>query len=142
MVGFPGETEEDFQELVDFVKETKFDAMGAFMFSPQDGTPAAKMDGQIADDVKEARYDLLMATQAAVSEENDQRLIGREMDVLVEELTETEDGGRQAIGRTELQAPEVDGVTYVENPGDAQVGDYIRVRITDGYAYDLIAERI
>ena len=142
MVGFPGETEEDFQELVDFVKETKFDAMGAFMFSPQDGTPAAKMDGQIAEDVKEARYDLLMATQAAVSEENDQRLIGREMDVLVEELTETEDGERQAIGRTELQAPEVDGVTYVENPGDAQVGDYIRVRITDGYAYDLIAERI
>ncbi len=142
MVGFPGETEEDFQELVDFVKETKFDAMGAFMFSPQDGTPAAKMENQIPENVKEARYDLLMATQAAVSEENDQTLIGREMDVLVEELTETEDGSRQAIGRTELQAPEVDGVTYVENPGDAKIGDYIRVRITDGYAYDLIAERI
>ena len=142
MVGFPGETEEDFQVLVDFVKETKFDAMGAFMFSPQDGTPAAKMENQIPEDVKEARYDLLMATQAAVSEENDQKLIGREMNLLVEELAETEEGKRQAVGRTELQAPEVDGVTYVENPGDACIGDYIRVRITDGYAYDLIAERI
>ena len=142
MVGFPGETEEDFQMLVDFVKETKFDAMGAFMFSPQDGTPAAKMENQIPEDVKEARYDLLMATQAAVSEENDQKLIGREMNLLVEELAETEEGKRQAVGRTELQAPEVDGVTYVENPGDACIGDYIRVRITDGYAYDLIAERI
>ncbi len=142
MVGFPGETEEDFQMLVDFVKETKFDAMGAFVFSPQDGTPAAKMENQIPEDVKEARYDLLMATQAAVSEENDQKLIGREMNLLVEELAETEEGKRQAVGRTELQAPEVDGVTYVENPGDACIGDYIRVRITDGYAYDLIAERI
>ena len=142
MAGFPGETEEDFQMLVDFVKETKFDAMGAFVFSPQDGTPAAKMENQIPEDVKEARYDLLMATQAAVSEENDQKLIGREMNLLVEELAETEEGKRQAVGRTELQAPEVDGVTYVENPGDACIGDYIRVRITDGYAYDLIAERI
>ena len=142
MVGFPGETEEDFQMLVDFVKETKFDAMGAFMFSPQDGTPAAKMENQIPENVKEARYDLLMATQAAVSEENDQKLIGCEMNLLVEELAETEEGKRQAVGRTELQAPEVDGVTYVENPGDACIGDYIRVRITDGYAYDLIAERI
>ena len=142
MVGFPGETEEDFKELLDFVKEVKFDALGAFMFSPQDGTPAAKMDNQIAEDIKEERYHLLMATQAEVSEENDQKLIGTEAEVLVEDFTETENGIRQAIGRTSFQAPEVDGEIYVDNPGDAKVGDFIRVRITDGYAYDLIGERI
>ena len=142
MVGFPGETEEDFKELLDFVKEVKFDALGAFMFSPQDGTPAAKMDNQIAEDIKEERYHLLMATQAEVSEENDQKLIGTEAEVLVEDFTETENGIRQAIGRTSFQAPEVDGEIYVDNPGDAKVGDFIRVRIIDGYAYDLIGERI
>ena len=142
MVGFPGETKEDFEELLAFVKEAKFDAMGAFTFSPQDGTPAAKMDNQIDEETKEERYHLLMATQAEVSEENDQKLIGTEAEVLVEDIVENEDGTMQAVGRTSFQAPEVDGEIYVDNPGDAKVGDFIRVRITDGYAYDLIGERI
>lgn len=142
MVGFPGETKEDFEELLAFVKEAKFDAMGAFTFSPQDGTPAAKMDNQIDEETKEERYHLLMATQAEVSEENDQKLIGTTAEVLVEDIVENEDGTMQAVGRTSFQAPEVDGEIYVDNPGDAKPGDFIRVRITDGYAYDLIGERI
>ncbi len=142
MVGFPDETNEDFEELLRFIEEVKFDDMGAFMFSPQDGTPAAKMDGQVPEEVKEERYHRLMAAQAAISEENDQNAIGRETEVLVEELIETDDGHVQAKGRTVFQAPEVDGNVYVDHPGDAGPGDFIRVRITDGYAYDLIAERI
>lgn len=142
MVGFPGETEEDFQELLAFVKDVRFDDMGAFTFSPQDGTPAARMDGQIPEEVKEDRYHLLMATQAEISEENGQALIGRETEALVEEILETEDGHIQAKGRTMFQAPEVDGNVYIDDPGSAEPGDFLRVRITDAYAYDLIAERI
>lgn len=142
MVGFPGETDENFEELLQFIQEVRFDDMGAFMFSPQDGTPAAKMDGQIPEEIKEERYHRLMAAQAAISEENDQNAVGRETEALVEELIETGDGHVQAKGRTVFQAPEVDGNVYVDHPGDAKPGDFIRVRITDGYAYDLIAERI
>lgn len=142
MVGFPGETEEDFQQLLDFIQEVKFDDLGAFTFSPQDGTPAARMDGQIPEEIKEDRYHKLMAAQAAISEENDQKAIGMETEALVEELIETEDGLIQAKGRTIFQAPEVDGNVYIDNPGDAAPGDFIKIRITDGYAYDLIAERI
>lgn len=142
MVGFPGETETDFNELIDFIKDVKFDALGAFKYSPQDGTPAARMDGQIDESVKEDRYDRLMATQAAISEANDQAQIGRRAEALVEELIETEDGHIQAKGRTSFQAPEVDGNVYIDNPGDAKPGDFIQVKITDGYAYDLIGERI
>lgn len=142
MVGFPGETDEDFEELLQFVQEVKFDDMGAFMFSPQDGTPAARMEDQVPEEVKEERYHRLMAAQAAISEENDRNAVGRETEALVEELIETEDGHRQARGRTAFQAPEVDGNVYIDHPGDARPGDFIKVRITDGYAYDLIAERI
>lgn len=142
MVGFPGETEDDFKKVLNFVKEVKFDDMGAFMFSPQDGTPAAKMDGQIPEEVKEERYHQLMSVQAAISEENNQNIIGRETEVLVEELITTEDGQVQAKGRTSFQAPDVDGNVYVDHPGDVAPGDFITVRIIDGYAYDLIAERV
>lgn len=100
------------------------------------------MDGQIPEEIKEDRYHKLMAAQAAISEENDQKAIGMETEALVEELIETEDGLIQAKGRTIFQAPEVDGNVYIDNPGDAAPGDFIKIRITDGYAYDLIAERI
>ena len=89
MVGFPGETDQDFQELCDFIKEVKFDDMGAFMFSPQEGTPAARMADQIPEEVKESRYHELMSIQAGISEENNENLIGTETEVLVEELIDT-----------------------------------------------------
>ena len=114
--------------------------MGAFTFSPQDGTPAARMTDQIDEEVKEDRYHQLMAIQAGISEENNERLIDTDAEVLVEEIIEDGDGHRQAKGRTSYQAPEVDGNVYIDNPGDLKPGDFVNVHIIDGYAYDLIAE--
>ena len=142
MVGFPGETEEDFQQLCDFVKEYKFDDLGAFKFSPQDGTPAAHMADQVDEDVKEERYHELMSVQASISEQNNIHLIGTETEVLVEEPIEDGEGNVQAKGRAFFQAPEVDGNTYIENGSGLKPGDFVKVRIVDGYAYDLIAEKI
>ena len=142
MVGFPGETEEEFQELCDFIKEIRFDDLGVFMYSPQEGTPAAVMEGQIPEDVKQARYHEIMPIQAKISEENDQDCIGQTAEALVEEIMEEENGKMLAKGRTSFQAPEVDGNVYIENPGALKPGDFTTVRITDGYAYDLIAEKI
>jgi ribosomal protein S12 methylthiotransferase len=142
MVGFPGETEENFEELCEFIKEIRFDNMGAFKFSPQEGTPAARMGDQVPEDVKEDRYHRLMSIQAAISEENDEALIGQETEAIVEELLEDENGHVTARGRTAFQAPEVDGSLFIENPGDLKPGDFCRVKIVDGYAYDLIGSRI
>lgn len=142
MVGFPGETDEDFAQLCDFIKEVRFDDMGAFKFSPQEGTPAARMNDQIPEEVKENRYHELMAVQAAISEENNENLTGLETEALVEELVDDGEGHVQAKGRTSFQAPEVDGNVYIDNPGNVKPGDFLKVRIVDGYAYDLIAERI
>ncbi|MFR1862972.1 MAG: 30S ribosomal protein S12 methylthiotransferase RimO [Dialister invisus] len=142
MVGFPGETEEDFKELLAFIKAVKFDNMGAFTYSAQAGTPAARMVDQIAEKIKENRYHELMAVQAEISEENNRNLIGIDTEVLVEELLHDGCGNFQAKGRASFQAPEVDGDVYIDNPGNLQPGDFVKVHIIDGYAYDLIAERI
>ncbi len=141
MVGFPGETEENFEELCAFIKEVSFDDMGAFTYSPQEGTPAARMNDQIKEDIKEDRYHRLMSIQAKIAEENSRKLIGLETEALIEELVDNGDG-IVAKGRTSFQAPEVDGNVYIENPGDLKPGDFCKVQIIDGYAYDLIANRI
>ena len=140
MVGFPGERDADFQELCDFIKEIKFDDMGAFKFSPQDGTPAARMTDQIDEEVKEDRYHQLMAIQAGISEENNGNLIDTYAEVLVEEIMGDGEGHKQAKGRTSYQAPEVDGNVYIDNPEGLKPGDFVKVHIVDGYAYDLIGE--
>lgn len=141
MVGFPGETESDFEDLCEFIKKIKFDNMGAFKFSPQEGTAAALMQNQISEDVKEKRYDKLMSIQAGISEENNELLIGKEAEVLIEDIIK--DGEKLiAKGRTSFQAPDVDGNTYIYNFGDACPGDFVKTKIIDGYSYDLIAERI
>lgn len=142
MVGFPGETERDFEELIEFIREVKFDNLGAFTYSSQDGTPAARMREQIDENIKENRYHELMAVQALISEENNRNLIGIDTEVLVEELIDLGNGHWQAKGRASFQAPEVDGNVYIDNPGDLQPGDFVKVHVTDGYAYDLIAEKI
>lgn len=142
MVGFPGETDSDFEELCEFIKEIRFDDLGAFMYSPQDGTPAAHMPNQVPESIKEERYHKLMAIQAKISEENDRALIGTTTEVLIEEILKDKKGFVQAKGRAIFQAPEVDGSIYVEGSKDILPGDFIKVRITDGYAYDLIGEKI
>lgn len=141
IVGFPGETEEEFRELCDFVERTKFDAVGVFTYSQEEGTPAAKMTDQVPEEVKEERYHRLMAIQAKVSEERNRELEGTVHPFIVEELTE--EGGRlQAVGRLDIQAPEVDGLTYVENGEELNAGDIILVKVVQGFAYDVIAERV
>ena len=142
MVGFPGETEEDFRELCDFIQEVKFDHMGAFIFSPQEGTPAARLPEQVEEEVKQNRYHELMSIQAKISEENNEQLIGTKTEVLVEEIITDEKGYIQAKGRAKFQAPEVDGNAYIDNPKNLKPGDFVNVEIVDGYAYDLIAREI
>ena len=141
IVGFPGETEEEFQELCDFVERTKFDAVGVFTYSQEEETPAAAMADQIPEEVKEERYHRLMAIQAKVSEERNRDLEGSVHPFIVEELTD-ESGHLQAVGRLDIQAPEVDGLTYVEDAKGLKEGDIIPVRVVQGFAYDVIAERI
>ena len=141
IVGFPGETEEEFQKLCDFVKETEFDDVGVFTYSQEDGTPAANMPDQIPEEVKEERYHQLMAIQAKVSEQRNQDIEGTIHTFLVEKI-ETENGISQAVGRIECQAPDVDGLTYVEDAKGLQPGDMVPVRIAQGFAYDLVAEQL
>ena len=141
IVGFPGETEEAFQKLCAFVKETEFDDVGVFTYSQEDGTPAANMPDQIPEDVKEERYHQLMAIQAIVSEQRNQDIEGTIHTFLVEKI-ETENGISQAVGRIECQAPDVDGLTYVEDAKGLQPGDMVPVRIAQGFAYDLVAEQL
>ena len=109
--------------------------------SQEEGTPAAMMDGQIPEEIKEERYHQLMAIQAKVSEIRNQELEGSVHTMLVEKV-EQEKGVTQAVGRIEIQAPDVDGLTYLEDAEGVQPGDMIQVRIAQGFAYDLVAERL
>lgn len=136
ITGFPGETEREFEELLAFVAEQRFDRIGCFTFSPQPFTPAGTMPGQVPERVKRQRRDRLMRLAAEISAERQAAQVGRELDALIE--TRRPDG--TLLGRTYRDAPEVDGVVYVR--GDASPGDVVRVRITGSDTYDLTAETV
>jgi len=136
MVGFPGETEEDFAELMDFVRETKFDRLGAFTFCPEEGTLAAQMPDQIDERVKQARYDALMTAQHAISLAQNKARVGTTCRVLVEKKR-----GKRYVGRSEFEAPEIDGSIYFGSDTPCAVGEFVTVRITGARAYDLMGER-
>ena len=142
IVGFPGETEEQFQELADFVKDIRFDHMGVFTYSQEDGTPAGVMDDQIPEEVKEERYHTLMAIQAQVSEEHNRDLEGTIHQVLIEAIDEVEPGKFLARGRLQMQAPDVDGNMYVEDVTGLSEGDIATVKVSQGFAYDVVVETI
>tara|TARA_B110001454_G_scaffold219198_1_gene251595 strand:+ start:174341 stop:175741 length:1401 start_codon:yes stop_codon:yes gene_type:complete len=137
IVGFPGETEEQFNELVEFIKENEFDRVGCFSYSPEENTPAGKMVDQLDDETKQRRHDTLMKTQQKISKKLQKRMIGKVLDVIVEGLSEETDLLLQ--GRNSQQAPDIDGVTLI-NSGTADVGQIVKVRITDSLEYDLIGE--
>lgn len=137
MVGFPGETQEDFEELMDFVRETRFDRMGAFTFSPEEGTVAAEMEGQIDEGVKQARYDALMTLQHGISLAQNKARVGTVCRVLVEKKR-----GSRYVGRSEFEAPETDGNIYFGSDTPCTVGEFVNVRITGAKAYDLMGERV
>ncbi len=139
LVGFPGETEQDFQDLLAFVREVKFDHVGAFMFSPQDGTPAARMPDQVPERVKRRRYRELMRVARETSLERNRAWVGKETVVLVESNGDIEGNGKGIfVGRTYRDAPEVDGMVFCK--GEALAGEMKRVRIVEALPYDLLAE--
>lgn len=136
IVGFPGETEEDFERLCDFVREMKFDRLGVFTYSNEEDTPAVRLPDQVPDDVKEWRSNTLMEIQREVSKDNNGKYIGREIEVLVERY----DGRSDVyIGRSPYDAPEIDGEVFIANC-TAGIGEIQKVRITHAYEFDMSGE--
>jgi ribosomal protein S12 methylthiotransferase len=136
IVGFPGETEEDFQYLLDWLTEAQLDRVGCFQYSPVEGAPANLLDNPVADDVKQERWDRFMAHQQAISTARLQLKVGKEMDVLIDEV---DDQG--AVARCYADAPEIDGSVFIAST-DLNPGDKVRVRIVDADEYDMWAELI
>ena len=134
IVGFPGETEEDFQMLLDFLKEAQLDRVGCFKFSPVEGALATEMADQVPEDVKEERFHRFMQLQQEISAERLKQKIGQTLDVIVDEID-----NEGIIGRTKADAPEVDGLVYIENLSGTpvKVGEFIKVTITHSDEYDL-----
>lgn len=137
ITGFPGETENDFNELCDFVKESKFDRLGAFAYSAEDGTPAAKFNDQILEDVKNSRRDTIMEIQQEVSLNNLKDKVGKIYECLIENITED---GEYYIARSYMDVPSEDGVIYVKYNPEYMVNEFVDVKIIDSDEYDLFGE--
>jgi len=137
ITGFPGESEQEFQTLVDFIERVQFDRLGVFAYSQEEDTPAGKRQDQVLPEVREQRREQIMKLQQGISLERQQRWVGRVVTVLVEQ--KQPDG--QWMGRTEGDAPEIDGQVYIKSTETSiQVGDLIKVRILEADSYDLIGE--
>lgn len=140
IVGFPGETQKDFEELSEFVRIAKFDKLGAFMYSKEEGTPAAKLPEQIHGNTKKSRYNKIMEIQQKISNENLKNKIGQEFEVLIEDISFD---GKYLIGRTKQDVPDIDGIVYVKNLDKTSlINKFVRVHITDVKNYDLIGKII
>ena len=139
IVGFPGETEQDFAELLDFVKSTKFDKLGVFKYSKEENTPAAKMPNQIHHKTKEARYRKIMSEQREISKKKLEEQIGKKMQVLIENVSFD---GKYLVGRTRNDVPEEDGIVYIKriDKNENLLNQFIWCKIVDVSDYDLIAE--
>lgn len=135
IVGFPGETQEQYQEILEFLEEQRFDRVGCFQYSPEENTPAGKMSNQIDSKIKKKRFEQLMELQQQISREKHQDMVGQVVQVVVEGFSEETELLLQ--GRTTHQAPDIDGVVLI-NEGSANVGDMVMVEITDSMEYDLI----
>ena len=137
MVGFPGEGEQDFTELCEFIKEARFDRFGAFTFSPEEGTEAAGFDGTVDEQTKQDRYDVLMQTQLTATEENSLRHVGKTLTV----ITDGFDAAAEIYyGRSYMDAPDVDGKIYFKSPRKLNTGAFVEVKITEALDYDLVGE--
>jgi len=139
IVGFPGETEEQFASLAEFVRDMKFERMGCFAYSPEEDTPAAEFDGKIDEDTKNRRVDILMYEQSLVSNELAQAKIGKNITVLVEGY---DDYIKCWFGRSEADAPEIDCKIFFISSKKLTAGDFVNVNITDTIEYDLMGEHI
>ena len=134
ITGFPGERDENFQELMDFVDEMQFNRLVGFTYSHEEGTVAGGLEDDVAEDVKRERLDELMALQGQISEELNAQHVGKTFRVLVDEVSP--DPAYDYVGRTRMDAPEIDGAVFISGP--ALVGDFVDVEITDAMAYDLV----
>ena len=130
IVGYPGETEEQFEGLLQFVRDLQFDRVGAFQYSFEPGTPSAELDGQLPEEVKQERYERLMEMQQAISLKRNQLHVGRTLEVLIEGQ-----GDGLTLGRSYRDAPEIDGMVILE--GTAPVGEFVPVKIDGALTYDL-----
>lgn len=136
ITGFPGEDEKDFEELVEFVKEVKFDKLGVFPYSREEGTAADKLPNHLEQEVKEERRDVIMMIQQSISEEINQRKIGKTYEVLIEEQIED----NVYIGRTQYDAEEIDSIVYVKSHTALKPGDFVDVKINTALEYDLMGD--
>lgn len=143
ITGFPGETEEDFSELIQAIKDLKFDRLGAFAYSKEEGTEAAKLDNQIEDKIKNERLKLVFDTQKEISYSQNKKRIGKEYEVVVEDVSEDE---KYFVCRSMYEAPDVDGKIYLEinedNANKVIIGDFTKVKIIDTNEYDLFAKLV
>ena len=138
IVGFPGESEEDFKELVDFIEDIKFDKLGVFEYSREEGTKADLLDNQIADGVKKRRKDEIMEIQNDISSE----ILSKNLDTILEVLIEEKIDENNYVGRTYMDSPEIDGVTYINSNKTLEIGNFVNVKIIDTLDYDLVGEDI
>ena len=139
MVGFPGETEEDFEELCLFIKEARFEHFGAFTYSPEEGTAAAEFNGEVDEQLKQDRYDILMQTQLNVNEDRIEKLIGKTLTVLCDGFDTVAD---IYYGRTYADAPDVDGRVYFKSSYPVASGEFVNVEIHEALDYDLVGQTV
>lgn len=138
IVGFPGETDEDFEELVEFIKQVKFDRLGAFEYSNEEGTPAYKLPNHVDDEIKSQRRERLMLVQQEISRELNEKKIGNVYEVLVEEKIDED----TYLGRTMEDAQEIDNIVYIKSEKEILIGSFVDVKIYDALEYDLMGEII
>lgn len=139
IIGFPGETDKEFKELLEFLKSTRFEKLGAFIYSAEEGSKAYNFKQRVPDSVKNQRFDEVMKLQQGISADVNRSYMGKAVSVLIDEPAEGEDG--KFLGRTEGDAPEVDGCVYVSGK-NIKVGEFYKVKITDTLEYDLVGEAI
>ena len=137
IAGFPSETEAEFKELMDFVRQAKFDRLGVFIYSREEGTAAYSFKGQVSQKVKQERFEAIYALQQGIAADVNAKFLDKRITVLIEEK---QDGAY--IGRSQFDAPEVDGLVYVSSKGLLKIGEFVKVRITDTLEYDLVGEAI
>lgn len=140
MVGFPGETEDNFQELCDFVQEYQFEKVGVFRYYNETGCPAHKLSDQVPKKVKEKRWNELMKIQQKISLTHQKKKIGKKMKVLIDEASEKEEN--ILLGRSYAEAPDIDGNIAVSKGSNKDIGTWINVKINEAYPYQLKGEKI
>ncbi len=137
IVGFPGETEENFEELKEFVKEAKFNRLGVFEYSKEDGTPAVKLKPHLDAKTKEKRYNAIMSEQQKVSILNNSQLLGKELECMIEDITED---GKYYIARSYMDVPNEDALVFIKRRKTHTSGDFLKVQVSEPLEYDLIAK--